>query len=60
MVSPLSPRALALAQQLVRFDTVSAHSNLELIHCIRDELARLGVASIDPTSLLAVLAADPQ
>jgi acetylornithine deacetylase len=45
MASPLAPRVLALAQQLVRFDTVSAHSNLDLIHCIRDELARLGVAS---------------
>ena len=41
----LSPRALALAQALVRMDTVSAHSNLELIHFVRDELHRLGVAS---------------
>src|SRR6187431_3372146 len=45
MASSLAPRALELAQQLVRFNTVSANSNLDLIHCIRDELARLGVAS---------------
>jgi len=41
----VSPRALKLAQTLVRINTVSAHSNLALIHFIRDELARLGVAS---------------
>ena len=41
----LSPRALELARTLVRMNTVSANSNLELIHFIRDELARLGVAS---------------
>lgn len=41
--SPLAPRALELAQALVRLNTVSANSNLELIHFIRDELARLGV-----------------
>lgn len=40
-----SPRALELARTLVRMNTVSANSNLELIHFIRDELARLGVAS---------------
>ncbi len=40
-----SPRALELARTLVRMDTVSANSNLELIHFLRDELARLGVAS---------------
>jgi acetylornithine deacetylase len=34
-----SPRALELAQTLVRFNTVSANSNLALIHFIRDELA---------------------
>lgn len=45
MASTLAPRALELAQQLVRFNTVSANSNLDLIHCIRDELARLGVKS---------------
>jgi acetylornithine deacetylase len=44
-VSSLSPRALELARTLVRFDTVSAHSNLALIHCIRDELDRLGAKS---------------
>jgi acetylornithine deacetylase len=41
----LSPRSLALAQALVRMDTVSANSNLQLIAFVRDELARLGVAS---------------
>ena len=41
----LSPKALELAQTLVRMDTVSHHSNLELIHLVRDELARLGVSS---------------
>lgn len=40
-----SPHALELARTLVRMNTVSANSNLELIHFIRDELARLGVAS---------------
>jgi len=40
-----SPRALELAQTLVRMDTVSANSNLALIHFIRDELASLGVRS---------------
>ena len=41
----VSRRALELAQALVRMDTVSARSNLALIHFIRDELKRLGVAS---------------
>ncbi len=41
----LSPSALALAQTLVRINTVSANSNLELIHFVRDALARLGVRS---------------
>lgn len=46
MPSPiLSPRSLALAQTLVRMNTVSANSNLELIHFIRDELDALGVRS---------------
>jgi acetylornithine deacetylase len=40
-----SPRALELARSFVRMNTVSANSNLELIHSVRDELARLGVAS---------------
>lgn len=43
--SPLAPRALELAQALVRINTVSANSNLALIHLVRDELARLGVKS---------------
>ncbi len=41
----LSPRALELAQALVRLNTVSHNSNLELIHLIRDELQSLGVRS---------------
>ena len=41
----VSQRALKLAQTLVRINTVSAHSNLALIHFIRDELLRLGVTS---------------
>jgi acetylornithine deacetylase len=41
----ISPRALTMAQALVRINTVSAHSNLALIHFVRDELARLGVDS---------------
>ena len=45
MPSMISERALALAQTLVRMDTVSRNSNLELIHFVRDELLRLGVAS---------------
>jgi acetylornithine deacetylase len=40
-----SARTLELAQALVRMDTVSEHSNLALIHFVRDELARLGVPS---------------
>jgi acetylornithine deacetylase len=41
----VSQRALKLAQSLVRINTVSAQSNLALIHFIRDELTRLGVPS---------------
>ena len=41
----LSPAALHLAQSLVRMNTVSQNSNLELIHFVRDELARLGARS---------------
>src|SRR4051812_29193691 len=37
-----TPRALELARTLIGFNTVSANSNLALIHCIRDELDRLG------------------
>jgi acetylornithine deacetylase len=40
-----SARALEWARTLVQFNTVSHESNLELIHVIRDELARHGVAS---------------
>jgi acetylornithine deacetylase len=41
----LSAHALETAQALVRMNTVSRVSNLELIHFVRDELARHGVAS---------------
>ena len=41
----ISPRALELAQTLVRMNTVSARSNLELIDFARDHLAGLGVRS---------------
>jgi len=40
-----SAHALELARTLVRMDTVSRNSNLELIHFLRDELARHGVRS---------------
>ncbi|MFZ4478899.1 MAG: acetylornithine deacetylase [Rhodoferax sp.] len=41
----LSAAALQMVQSLVRMNTVSQNSNLELIHFVRDELARLGVSS---------------
>src|ERR1700710_3106431 len=41
----LSTRSLELAQTLVRMNTVSANSNLELIDFVRDHLAGLGVRS---------------
>ena len=41
----ISPHSLELAQTLVRMNTVSHRSNLELIHFIRDHLAQLGVKS---------------
>ena len=37
----ISAHALELAQTLVRMNTVSHNSNLELIHFIRDHLAKL-------------------
>jgi len=40
-----SAHALDLARALVRMNTVSRNSNLELIHFVRDELARHGVQS---------------
>ena len=40
-----SARGLELARTLVRMNTVSRESNLELIHFVRDELARHGVTS---------------
>ena len=47
MDRPVTPsaQALELARTLVRMNTVSRESNLELIHFVRDELARQGVAS---------------
>jgi len=44
-IDSVSPRVLELAQAMVRMNTVSAHSNLPLVHLVRDELARLGVTS---------------
>ncbi|MEJ8811706.1 acetylornithine deacetylase [Variovorax ureilyticus] len=41
----LSTRSLELAQTLVRMNTVSNHSNLELVDFVRDHLAGLGVRS---------------
>jgi acetylornithine deacetylase len=41
----VSPAALELAQALVRLDTQSHHSNLELIDLVRGHLKRLGVES---------------
>ena len=41
----ISSHALEIAQTLVRMNTVSHHSNLELIHYIRDILSGLGVKS---------------
>ena len=44
---PVTPsaQALEMARTLVRMNTVSRESNLELIHFVRDELARHGIAS---------------
>ncbi|HEY2254643.1 MAG TPA: acetylornithine deacetylase [Variovorax sp.] len=39
----LSPRSLEFAQTLVRMNTVSANSNLEVIAFVREHLASLGV-----------------
>jgi len=43
--TPVSDRSLELARTLVQLNTVSANSNLALIHFIRDELQKLGVRS---------------
>ncbi|OGB04859.1 MAG: acetylornithine deacetylase (ArgE) [Burkholderiales bacterium RIFCSPHIGHO2_12_FULL_61_11] len=43
--APVSPHALQLIQTLVRMNTVSHRSNLELIQFVQDELKKLGVAS---------------
>ena len=41
----LSPRSLELAQALVRMNTISANSNLQLIELAQSHLAALGVKS---------------
>jgi acetylornithine deacetylase len=41
----ITPRALELARTLVQMNTVSANSNLELIHFVRDALQSFGVKS---------------
>ncbi len=41
----MSQTPLDLIRRLVSFDTVSAHSNLALIHCVRDYLKDLGIES---------------
>jgi len=45
MPHALSPQSLALAQTLVRMNTVSANSNLQLIDLAQSHLAALGVKS---------------
>ncbi|WP_431274113.1 acetylornithine deacetylase [Variovorax ureilyticus] len=45
MAHVLSTRSLELAQTLVRMNTVSTRSNLELIDFVRDHLAGLGIRS---------------
>jgi acetylornithine deacetylase len=40
-----SPHTLGLIQDLVRINTVSRNSNLELIHLVRDRLMKIGVKS---------------
>ena len=41
----MTPQSLDMIRRLVAFDTVSRHSNLELIHYVRDYLAGHGVQS---------------
>lgn len=41
----MTPQSLEMIRRLVAFDTVSRHSNLELIHYVRDYLAGHGVQS---------------
>ena len=45
MLHTLSPQSLLMAQTLVRMNTVSANSNLELIDFAQSHLAALGVKS---------------
>jgi acetylornithine deacetylase len=45
MTPSVSPKALELVQNLVRINTVSRNSNLELIHLVRDALQKIGVKS---------------
>ncbi|MBV9516937.1 MAG: acetylornithine deacetylase [Hyphomicrobiales bacterium] len=46
MMSEPSAASLAMIERFVGFDTTSHKSNLPLIHFVRDELARQGVASL--------------
>ena len=51
-------KAVAMLDRLVGFDTTSARSNLDLVHFVRDDLARLGVESrlvFDPEGRKAAL-----
>jgi acetylornithine deacetylase len=45
MTPSVSPKALELVQNLLRINTVSRNSNLELIHLVRDALQKIGVKS---------------
>jgi acetylornithine deacetylase len=45
MTPTVSPKALELAQSLVRINTVSRNSNLELIHLVQGRLLTMGVKS---------------
>ncbi len=45
MTNFVSLKALGLVQDLVRINTVSRNSNLELIHLVRDVLLKIGVKS---------------
>lgn len=44
-MTELSPQSLDMVRRLIAFDTVSRHSNLALIHWVRDYLADMGVES---------------
>lgn len=44
-MAPMTMMPLDMIRKLVGFDTVSAHSNLKLIHYVRDYLRELGIDS---------------